>query len=591
MTRRATEKTATKTSAHTSALDQLRAVRHRYGDGEREAKLQLLDAIAGRPPRSARGVAAYHDDLLFLSAFPDDARVFERATQGLSSIARIVRKLSPPQRRLLADSGIVGTVTRHTFAYGIAQWLVSEGEDADVEWSRVESPERLDPLLRLTLTQAESDAFDSGELSTTEWMRLARGSGTSALCWLADVAPPNAANNQTIGDPATVRLLYEALELPVRWHPSARRATTGNVVDGGVIYPRSSMRALPRDPVTHIATPLPQIARLEAHEALRWIAASRAALAARCREVHAITYANPHEVYVADLGEGTALCLIGAALDDRLTLETNYGYVMYANGVPIGYGGVTPLSDQANTGVNVFEAFRKAEAPMLFAQTLRAFRTLFGISRFVVNPFQFGAGNDEALASGAFWLYDRLGFRSVDPGVAAVATRERERIAANPKHRTSLTTLRKIATSDVVLELPGSEERPLFHERWLVSIARAVTEASASPGMWTKLARVKHAIDSVVRTLGISAAAQHEGTLTFGLKRLAPVIALILRDVEQWSRGERDDLVAVIAAKGSPQERDFALVSRTHDALWGALRRFCEDVDSRARGARRSVNR
>ena len=84
---------------------------------------------------------------------------------------------------------------------------------------------------------------------------------------------------------------------------------------------------------------------------------------------------------------------------------------MFSNGVPIGYGGVTTLGAQANTGVNLFESFRRSEAAFLFAQSLRAFRTLFGVTRFVVNPYQFGRDNEEALASGAYWFYDRLGFR------------------------------------------------------------------------------------------------------------------------------------------------------------------------------------
>lgn len=31
---------------------------------------------------------------------------------------------------------------------------------------------------------------------------------------------------------------------------------------------------------------------------------------------------------------------------------------MFSNGVPIGYGGVTPWPNQANTGANLFPAFR-----------------------------------------------------------------------------------------------------------------------------------------------------------------------------------------------------------------------------------------
>ncbi|MFO1316643.1 MAG: hypothetical protein U1F58_13655 [Burkholderiales bacterium] len=52
---------------------------------------------------------------------------------------------------------------------------------------------------------------------------------------------------------------------------------------------------------------------------------------------------------------------------------------------------------------------------------LRAFHTLYGSGRFVVNPYQFGAGNAEAIASGAFWFYYRLGFRPAHALTRALA--------------------------------------------------------------------------------------------------------------------------------------------------------------------------
>ena len=87
---------------------------------------------------------------------------------------------------------------------------------------------RLDPLLRLSLTQAEADAFDSGEISTKEWLAQARGGARrGALAWLAH---PRGRERPPAGAPddAVVRLLYESLEIPIRWRLSASRATSGN---------------------------------------------------------------------------------------------------------------------------------------------------------------------------------------------------------------------------------------------------------------------------------------------------------------------------------------------------------------------------
>jgi hypothetical protein len=56
-----------------------------------------------------------------------------------------------------------------------------------------------------------------------------------------------------------------------------------------------------------------------------------------------------------------------------------------------------------------------------FAQLLRLYHSAFDVDRFEAGNYQVGYGNPEGLRSGAYWFYDRLGFR---PMTAAIA-RER----------------------------------------------------------------------------------------------------------------------------------------------------------------------
>jgi hypothetical protein len=566
------------------ALDRLHALRNRYTPEARVEKLRLMSELIRRPPRTANRLRRLHDDLLFLRAFPDDLRLRDAAAASLARIVLRVRALSAQERRRLDDSGMACSTTRHTFAFGVARWLADRGEDAEIDWPALDRPERLDPLLRLTLAQAEADAFDSGELSTREWLEVAGGPDRPhALSWLAHSAGSAGARADRRRD-ETLRLMYDAIEVPVRWRPSATASTSGNVVDGVVPVGRDSMRATPRDPVRQVMTPLDAITRLPPARAHAWLDAARAALAARCREVHAITYANRDEVYLADLGCGTALCLIGAARDDRLTLEANYGYVLFANGVPIGYGGVTPLAAQANTGINIFDPFRHSEAAMLFAQALRAFRTLFGVARFIVNPYQFGADNDEALASGAYWFYDRLGFQPTSLAARALADRERARLAASRNHRSSMRTLRALASVDLVLELPSPGAPARFDERWLVTLARAVTASLAAPDMAARLVRRDAQAERVAQALSLGRWRSQTGALRFGLERLAPLLALVLDDIAQWSVHDRRALVALLRAKGEAQEREFAVLARQHRSLWTALSRRARTLARAGRG-------
>lgn len=548
-------------------MDALRRLRGDFSASAQEEKARLLKGVAqgNRLPFSL--LLKLHDELLFLAAFPDSPAIVALVRRALAGFYRRVRLLTPARRARLVDTGIAGSESRHTFMYGALQWLVRQGERVAPAWPNERDAERLEPLIRTAMLPIEGDAFDDGGFSTRGWIEHASARVPGGpLCWLVGAE----------GGSPGARELYDDAEVPVMWslRDSPRSVTYNRAPVPETIF-RREFRRPPPDPVAWIARPLRHVRRVTGGEATRWIDTSIAALVARCREVVPTVYANAEEVYVAGLGEGATLCVIGAQLDDRLALEANYGYVMYSNGIPIGYGGVTPLADQANTGANLFEAFRGSEASFLFGQSLRAFRALFGISRFVVNPYQVGADNDEALQSGAFWFYDRLGFRSVDATARALAARERERLATHRRSRSSLAMLRRLATSDLVLELDPASGVPLFDERNLITVGREVAEMLSgvpAPDRDSHITALVHRHASLLGAggRGLTASEMRGGRL------LGPAIALIERDVAAWTPEARRELWALVHAKGATRERRYAQLARRSAAFWAALSRRCD---------------
>ncbi|MBL8961924.1 MAG: hypothetical protein JNJ98_18830, partial [Gemmatimonadetes bacterium] len=206
-------------------------------------------------------------------------------------------------------------------------------------------------------------------------------------------------------------------------------------------------------------------------------------------------------------------------------------------------------------------------AAYLFAQSLRAFRTLFGISRFIVNPYQFGADNDEALASGAFWFYDRLGFRSVRAALRSLAERERALMRRRPGRRSSRAVLRRLATADLVLDL-GAHTVELFPEDHLVTLGQRVA---------THLARTGGG-DGQLDALPPGPRARVAASAREGLRLLGPFLLLIGRDRRRWPRRDQEALAAIIAAKGARGERRYVHLARRLPGLWRAL-----DAAARAR--------
>ena len=554
-------------------LERLHALRGAFGASATREKLELLAELARARWSRAEAVAAWHDELLFLAAFPDSVPLQRAALGELARIGTLVGALPARERNQLADSGLAGTETSHTFMFGAARWLARNRESLAIAWEREADAERLDSLLRLTLTSAESDRFDSGEVGTREWMgEAAERLKGGAAPWLLAQAPADDASREAVA----WRALYDEAEVPLRWSIGASPwSASRDRIGAGHAVVRTAFRRAPADPIALISTPLKGIVRARGADAARWHDASLGALLSRAREVFPTIYANDREIFLAPLGEGATLCVLGVAPEDRSALEANYGYVIFANGVPIGYGGVTPLGAQANTGANIFESFRRSEAAFLFAQSLRAFRTLFGVTRFVVNPYQIGAGNEEAIASGAYWFYDRLGFRPVEPRVAALAKREREAIARDHAHRSTQRTLRALASGDVVLTLPGAEHEDPIPERILVSAGRLATAAlSAVPAGGRAQWIEAEAQALLLRCTGTRRALTRAERL--GTRHLIPILVPLLPRISRMKPAERAALWQLVALKGAPQERGFARAAVHFDALW----REIDDIES-----------
>src|SRR5512133_2744053 len=115
---------------------ELRSVRASFGAAAEDDKRRLLGALAARRlPRTAT-LVAYHEDLLFIVAFPGSMDVRNAALAELRAFGARARALGPAQRAALAGSGLAGTVSRYAIAHPIAEALVDDDPRAvELDWS------------------------------------------------------------------------------------------------------------------------------------------------------------------------------------------------------------------------------------------------------------------------------------------------------------------------------------------------------------------------------------------------------------------------------------------------------------------------
>ena len=193
-----------------------------------------------------------------------------------------------------------------------------------------------------------------------------------------------------------------------------------------------------------------------------------------------MTHGNPDEVYEIPLERGATMVLWCMLPAQRLPLEVGWYFMMLRNGVPVAYGGGGLFAERAEHGMNVLEAFRKSgDAAWIFAQISRAAHALCPTPWIVTRKFQVGGdGNEEGLDSGAYWFYDKLGFRSTDAGVRRLADWERRRIARGTGYRSPRRVLRTLASADVVLSLEG-QPPAAYREYPLDAVGLAVARATS----------------------------------------------------------------------------------------------------------------
>jgi hypothetical protein len=202
--------------------------------------------------------------------------------------------------------------------------------------------------------------------------------------------------------------------------------------------------------------PLP-VKRLAVGEARRILDAILETSAMRYRELYGFSHPDAAGVYHAAAGRGVDIYFFGVPPAWRLPLRAYHAGMFFKNGVPAGYVELLSLFERAEVGFNLYYTFREGESAWLYARILRLFRQVLGVTCFSVDPYQIGHENPEAVDSGAFWFYRKLGFRPTDPAVVRLVAREEGRMRNAPGYRSSKRTLERLANGYMLYEVPGTE--------------------------------------------------------------------------------------------------------------------------------------
>ncbi|HKC71455.1 MAG TPA: hypothetical protein VKB60_07515, partial [Terriglobales bacterium] len=321
--------------------------------------------------------------------------------------------------------------------------------------------------------------------------------------------------------------------------------------------------------------PGPRLTRLSQRQGeavMHWI---HEVMVVRYRELYGTTRGDPRSVRRAELGRGVVMYFWNLPVGRRLPLRAYVAGFTVKNGVPINYIEAIGLCEWIEVGFNTFYTFRQGETAWIYAQALRCLCALTGARVISVYPYQIGQDNDEALESGAYWFYRKLGFRSGKPQLEELARREERKIAADPKYRTSRRILKRLAEAHVFYERPRDSrvaERKkegawdTFSTR---NLALRVNRRMARE-FYGDAARIREASAlEVSRALRLNASRWPEAARR-SLENWSLVLALI-PDLGRWSAEEKRELVHLIRSQSAPDEMRYLWRTQDHGRLRGEL--------------------
>ena len=453
------------TSSHdpNQLLTQLEAVKSRFDRGHAATIAKLLSQFSKLQFTDPHQLIRFHECLLFLRAFPHAASQIPRIEGLLNIFYHRVEKLAAlgADMALFDDfdaAGIAGTTMQDTLSFDVAQWLTRRSpRNVEIAWddywddhqgerARGNTWPRFIPLL-------EEDADVEANIPWASWIDAARGR-QKPLPWLLSrfAQLPLSARHRSE--------LYDSLRLPIRWRlENLKLSRTRNWTRPHQFYFHNAPM-IQRSEVSlsnELAQPAPKLEKLSLAAGQAVMHAIREIMVVRYRELYGTTLGDPRTVVRADLGRGVVMHFWGLPPERRLPLRAYIAGYTQKNGVPINYIEAIGLCEWIEVGFNTFYTYRQGETAWIYAQALRCLRALTSAKCISIYPYQIGQNNDEAIDSGAFWFYRKLGFRPGRADLQALCEREEMRISANAQYRTPPRTLKRLAEAYMFYDLSDEQ--------------------------------------------------------------------------------------------------------------------------------------
>jgi hypothetical protein len=546
-------------------LRRLEALRFAFGAAASREKRALVAGLSRARFTRTDAVLRLHEALVFARAYPDDPALLREVERALRAFAKRPDVIA--LRGKLAGSGLAGTDIPFRFFAATALRLATRWPARlRYDWAAWDDPSRLEELLPLLGVHGETPGMDEYDLGLRGWLDRMRDPRTGDAAFVARRLA------RRVRDPFLYEKLMDGIDAPMVLEPGPggpSRTLARWPGSPTVFVPAAPNRNRP-DLATELERPPLSVTPVSRRDGERLIDMATEAMVTRSRDLDVFAYADPADVRMVDCGDGLQFACMGARPDRRLLMESVYGCLTLKSGVPTGYVLTSALFGSAEIAYNVFETFRGGEAGPIYGRVLAMTAHLFGVDSFTIYPYQLGgAGNEEGLASGAWWFYRKLGFAPREASARALVRREEARMARDPKHRSSRAVLAELGEHNVYWHASGRRD-DVIGLLPLANVGLAVTDLLARRfGSDPDRGADACAAEAASR-LGQGPSRDWSAGERLAFERWAPLV-LLLPGLARWSAAEKRALVQVIRAKGGVRESDFVRAFDAHARLRAAV--------------------
>jgi hypothetical protein len=530
-------------------LKQLESLKFEFGPPAAKQKKVCLQLLKSAPLNSADQFTRLHEVLCFMQAWPDDDAILSSVDAMLARFDQ--RRDLKRHAEKLINTGIAGAPIHFRFYAVTARWLADRWpQQLHIDWEEFEHAEKLENYLNLLATYSETPGLESIEMELPDWINRLKGPDETDASFVIKrlaVLIPNEFLHEHLCD---------ELDIPL-------------VLAPGPGVPNRSQAKQEQSPVDYQSTPLvrkrPDVGEairrtlkppklVSRAEGIRLVELARAAMLTRQRDLDAFAYADAHDVSLLD-DNGLQYVLYGVLPERRFLLETLYGFLVLKNGVPISYGAITCLFNSAEVAYTIFDTFRGGESARIYVRALAMVHQVFGCDTFMIDPYQLGLENNDALKSGAWWFYQKLGYRPRDKKLLKIMEREMSTMKRRPQHRSSLSVLKQLVTENVYLDI-NKQRDDVVGMLELDHVGLKITDLLATRFGSERERGEKTLAAEAASRLGVDSFHGWSAGEKLAWHRWSPLVAL-LKDLDRWPAADQEALVRLIRAKGGRQELDY----------------------------------